>query len=32
MTAAKSMGKQMTQVLEKNKGIESQKSGLDAFL
>jgi Fanconi anemia group M protein len=31
MTAAKSMGKQMTKVLEKNKGIESQKSGLDAF-
>ena len=32
MTAAKSMGKQMTKVLEKNKGIESQKSGLDTFL
>ena len=32
MTAAKSMGKQMTKVLEKNKGIGSQKSGLDAFL
>jgi len=32
MTAAKSMGKQMTKVLEKNKGIKSQKSGLDVFL
>ncbi len=32
MIAAKSMGKQMTKVLEKNKGIGSQKSGLDAFL
>ncbi|MEO2201561.1 MAG: ERCC4 helicase, partial [Nitrosopumilus sp.] len=31
MAAAKSMGKQMTKVLEKNKGIESQKSGLDVF-
>jgi ERCC4-related helicase len=32
MTAAKSMGEKMTQVLEKNKEIESKKSGLDAFL
>ena len=32
MTAAKSMGSQMTQVLEKNQGIESKKTGLDAFL
>ncbi len=32
MTAAKSMGNQMTQVLEKNQGIESKKTGLDAFL
>ena len=32
MTAAKSMGKKMTQVLEKNHEIESKKSGLDAFL
>lgn len=32
MTAAKSMGKKMTQVLEKNQEIESKKSGLDAFL
>ena len=32
MTAAKSMGRQMTQVLEKNQGIESKKTGLDAFL
>jgi hypothetical protein len=32
MTAAKSMGQQMTKVLEKNKGIKSQKSGLDVFL
>jgi Fanconi anemia group M protein len=31
MAAAKSMGKQMTQVLEKNKGIKSKKLGLDAF-
>ena len=32
MTAAKSMGDKMTQVLEKNQEIESQKQGLDAFL
>ena len=32
MTAAKSMGDQMTQVLEKNQEIESKKTGLDAFL
>ncbi len=32
MTAAKSMGKKMTQVLEKNQEIKSKKSGLDAFL
>jgi Fanconi anemia group M protein len=32
MTAAKSMGEQMTQVLEKNQEIESKKTGLDAFL
>ena len=32
MTAAKSMGEKMTQVLEKNQEIESKKSGLDAFL
>ena len=32
MTAAKSMGNQMTKVLEKNQEIESKKSGLDAFL
>jgi ERCC4-related helicase len=32
MTAAKSMGEKMTQVLEKNKETESKKSGLDAFL
>ena len=32
MSAAKSMGKKMTQVLEKNQEIESKKSGLDAFL
>jgi len=31
MAAAKSMGKQMTQVLEKNKGVKSKKLGLDAF-
>ena len=31
MAAAKSMGKQMTQVLEKNKEIKSKKLGLDAF-
>ena len=32
MTAAKSMGEQMTQVLEKNQEIDSKKTGLDAFL
>jgi len=32
MTAAKSMGEKMTQVLEKNQEIESKTSGLDAFL
>jgi Fanconi anemia group M protein len=32
MTAAKSMGDKMTQVLEKNQETESKKSGLDAFL
>ena len=32
MTAAKSMGDKMTQVLEKNQEIESQKQGLDAFV
>jgi len=32
MTAAKSMGGKMTQVLEKNQEIESKKSGLDAFI
>ena len=32
MTAAKSMGDKMTQVLEKNQEIESKKSGLDAFI
>jgi Fanconi anemia group M protein len=32
MTAAKSMGKKMIQVLQKNQEIESQKTGLDAFL
>jgi len=32
MTAAKSMGNKMTQVLEKNQEIKSQKEGLDAFL
>ena len=32
MTAAKSMGVKMTQVLEKNQEIESKKEGLDAFL
>lgn len=32
MTAAKSMGGKMTQVLEKNQHVESQKQGLDAFL
>jgi ERCC4-related helicase len=32
MTAAKSMGEKMTAVLEKNQQIESEKTGLDAFL
>ena len=32
MTAAKSMGSKMTQVLEKNHENESQKQGLDAFI
>ena len=32
MSAAKSMGNKMTQVLEKNQEIKSQKQGLDAFL
>ena len=32
MSAAKSMGNQMTQVLEKNQQTESKKTGLDAFL
>ena len=32
MTAAKSMGNQMTQVLENNQQTESKKTGLDAFL
>jgi len=32
MTAAKFMGEKMTKVLEKNKEIESQKTGLDVFL
>jgi hypothetical protein len=32
MTAAKSMGDNMKKVLEKNQGIESEKTGLDAFL
>jgi len=32
MNAARSMGSQMTQILEKNQGIESKKTGLDAFL
>ncbi|HJJ23265.1 MAG TPA: helicase-related protein [Nitrosopumilus sp.] len=32
MTSAKSMGEKMTKVLEKNQEIESQKTGLDAFL
>ena len=32
MTATKSMGNKMTQVLEKNQEIKSQKEGLDAFL
>ena len=32
MLSAKSMGDNMTKVLEKNQGIESEKTGLDAFL
>jgi len=32
MSVAKTMGDKMTQVLKKNQGIESQKTGLDAFL
>ncbi len=32
MTAAKSMGDKMAEVLKKNQEIESKKSGLDAFL
>ncbi|MGY5151592.1 MAG: DEAD/DEAH box helicase [Candidatus Nitrosopumilus sp. bin_6a] len=32
ITAAKSMGDKMTQVLEKNQHAESKKQGLDAFL
>ena len=32
ITAAKSMGNKMTQVLEKNQEIKSKKEGLDAFL
>ena len=32
MTSAKSMGEKMTKVLEKNQEIESQKTGLDAFI
>ncbi len=32
MTSAKSMGDKMTKVLEKNNEIESQKTGLDAFI
>jgi ERCC4-related helicase len=32
MTAAKSMGEKMTQVLQKNQEIESKKTGLDAFI
>jgi Fanconi anemia group M protein len=32
MLTAKTMGEQMTKVLKKNQGIESQKTGLDAFL
>ena len=32
MSAAKSMGNQMTQILEKNQQTESKKTGLDAFL
>jgi len=32
ITASKEMGKKMTKILEKNKNVESQKVGLDAFL
>jgi len=32
MSSAKSMGEKMTKILEANQGIESQKTGLDAFL
>ncbi len=32
ITSSKEMGKKMTKILEKNKTIESQKTGLDAFL
>ncbi|MEK0323691.1 MAG: helicase-related protein, partial [Nitrosopumilus sp.] len=32
MLAAKSMGDNMTKVLEKNQEIEPEKTGLDAFL
>jgi Fanconi anemia group M protein len=32
MAAAKTMGEKMTQILEKNQGIESPKTGMDAFL
>jgi len=32
MLSAKSMGDNMTKVLEKNQGIEPEKTGLDAFL
>jgi len=32
MSAAKTMGDKMTKILEKNQGIESQKTGMDAFL
>ncbi len=32
MAAAKTMGDKMTQILEKHQGIESQKTGMDAFL
>jgi len=32
MAAAKTMGDKMTQILEKNQGTESKKTGMDAFL
>lgn len=32
MTSAKSMGEKMTKVLQKNQEIESQRTGLDAFI